>query len=563
MVRCAAGEHDNTQLLELMNVGKSIESIGDQPDESGELDSRILWYYFEVRAAEAETVRREAKTAGYPVIEEYDFKSHTSLQKLSICLKPSTKVRPYQEKSLRRMFGNGRARSGVIVLPCGAGKTLVGCCAASTVQRSTIILCTSAVAVGQWRECLRTFTNIAESDIVCFTSAEKKSARSQSDQSRAQIFITTYSMMAAAKRSELSEATIAGIQAREWGLMVLDEVHVVPANTFRRVLFVCKAHCKLGLTATLVREDGLVADLSWMIGPKIYEANWAELTDQGYLARVKCAEVWCPMTAEFYREYLRNDDARKKRRLYVMNPSKLKATEALKVEHESRGDKIIVFSDDVLALQSYATKLDIPFICGQTKEQDRQRIFTAFRHSSVLNCIALSKVGDCAIDLPEASVIIQISSHFGSRRQEAQRLGRILRPSGAARSHSQYDSYFYSLVSIDTDECFYSMKRQQFLSDQGYAFSVRESLPIASSSFSRQMGKAEELSMLEEALRVKEVLNRADNAEEDESAELRDEFERELQPVFRRNTRDISVLSGADDEVYIEYEGNRGFANKR
>jgi len=350
MTRQVTSKHSDTFLLELTNVGRSIEDMSSYEDEnapSNDSDSCSL-FSFEVFPAESETVRREAKSAGYPLIEEFDFKSYTSAQKLSICLKPSTKVRPYQEKSLGRMFGNGSARSGVIVLPCGAGKTLVGCCCVSTIQQSTIVLCTSAVAVAQWRECFRTFTTVAESDIVCFTSAEKKVPVDHSRKSRAQIFITTYSMMATTRRSDVSEAVMKDIQKREWGLMLLDEVHVVPANTFRRVLCLCKAHCKLGLTATLVREDGLIADLSYMIGPKIYEANWSELTSQGYLARVKCEEVRCSMTAEFYCEYLRNEDARKRRRLCVMNPCKLKAAEALKVEHVRRGDKIILFSDDVL-----------------------------------------------------------------------------------------------------------------------------------------------------------------------------------------------------------------------
>lgn len=256
----------------------------------------------------------------------------------------------------------------------------------------------------------------------------------------------------------------------------MDEVHVVPAKMFRRVVGSVKAHCRLGLTATLVREDELISDLNFLIGPKLYEANWMDLTAQGYLANVQCVEVWCPMTGPFMKEYLMASNSRLKQLLYVMNPSKLRAVEFLVRFHEERGDKIIVFSDLVYSLKLYAEMLKKPVIYGETPERERQAILGVFRSTDALRTICISKVGDTSIDLPEANVIIQVSSHFGSRRQEAQRLGRILRPKAYTQTdgsnRSSFNAFFYTLVSTDTQEMFYSAKRQQYLIDQGYTFKI-------------------------------------------------------------------------------------------
>ena len=222
-------------------------------------------------------------------------------------------------------------------------------------------------------------------------------------------------------------------------------------------------------SATLVREDDKIDELNFLVGPKLYEANWMDLAAKGHIATVQCAEVWCPMTPEFYREYLR-EKSRKKMLLYCMNPTKFQACQFLITYHENRGDKIIVFSDNVFALEAYAKKLKKPYIHGGTPQVERMRILQHFQHNPQINTIFLSKVGDTSIDLPEATCLIQISSHFGSRRQEAQRLGRILR--AKRRNDDGFNAFFYSLVSKDTAEMYYSTKRQQFLIDQGYAFRV-------------------------------------------------------------------------------------------
>jgi len=373
---------------------------------------------------------------------------------------------------LSKMFGNGRARSGIIVLPCGAGKTLTGVTASQTIKKSVICLCTNAVSVLQWKYQFKLWTNIPEENIAVFTSDKKDEIHPGGC-----VLITTYTMISySGVRSDKAAAVMKAIQGREWGLLLMDEVHVVPAKMFRRVIGSVKAHCRLGLTATLVREDDLISDLNFLIGPKLYEANWMDLTAQGYLANVQCVEVWCPMTGPFMREYLRVDSGRLKQMLYVMNPSKLRATEFLVRFHEDRGDKIIVFSDLVYSLKLYADMLKRPMIYGETSERERQAILGTFRTSDALRTICISKVGDTSIDLPEANVIIQVSSHFGSRRQEAQRLGRILRPKSWTQTdgsnRSTFNAFFYTLVSTDTQEMFYSTKRQQYLIDQGYTFKI-------------------------------------------------------------------------------------------
>ncbi|WVO17278.1 hypothetical protein L204_104970 [Cryptococcus depauperatus] len=421
---------------------------------------------------------------------------------LEIQLKPMTVIRPYQEMSLAKMFGNGRARSGIIVLPCGAGKTLVGITAACTIKKSALVLCTSAVSVAQWKQQFLHFSNISERQICCFTQGEKEVFSAS-----AGIVISTYSMIAkTGKRAHDAEKVMQFLRSREWGFLLLDEVHVTPADMFRKCINNFKVHAKLGLTATLVREDDRIGDLGYLIGPKLYEANWMDLAKNGHIATVQCAEVWCPMTPEFYREYLRNP-SRKRILLHAMNPNKIQACQFLINYHEGRGDKVIVFSDNVFALEAYAKKLGKSFIHGGTPEGERLRILSRFQHDPQLNTIFLSKVGDTSIDLPEATCLIQISSHFGSRRQEAQRLGRILR--AKRRNDEGFNAFFYSLVSKDTQEMFYSSKRQGFLIDQGYAFKVITELHGLTDMPNLVFpSKDEQLSLLEL------VLNQGDSAAE-------------------------------------------------
>ncbi|KAH0918658.1 hypothetical protein HID58_026318 [Brassica napus] len=511
---------------------------------------------FEIDPAQVEIVKQRCLPSelNYPMLEETTLVNPD----LDMELKPHAQPRPYQEKSLSKMFGNGRARSGIIVLPCGAGKSLVGVSAAARIKKSCLCLATNAVSVDQWAFQFKLWSTLRDDQICRFTSDSKERFRGN-----AGVVVTTYDMVAdkykrgyfrQKKRNlnEEREKIIEEMRNREWGLLLMDEVHVVPAQMFRKVISITKSHCKLGLTATLVREDEKITDLNFLIGPKLYEANWLDLVKGGFIANVLCAEVWCPMTREFFAEYLKKENSKKKQALYVMNPNKFRACEFLIRFHEQqRGDKIIVFADNLFALTEYAMKLRKPMIYGATSHIERTKILEAFKTSKDVNTVFLSKVGDNSIDIPEANVIIQISSHAGSRRQEAQRLGRILRAKGKiedrmAGGKEEYNAFFYSLVSTDTQEMYYSTKRQQFLIDQGYSFKVITSLPPPDAGSSLSYNSQEEqLSLLAKVLNAGDDLVGLEQLEED--------IDGKALQATRRSRGVMSVMSGAKGLVYQEF----------
>uniref|UniRef100_A0A453FBW2 DNA 3'-5' helicase n=1 Tax=Aegilops tauschii subsp. strangulata TaxID=200361 RepID=A0A453FBW2_AEGTS len=515
---------------------------------------------FEIDSAQVENVKQRClpNALNFPMLEEYDFRNDTVNPDLDMELKPQARPRPYQEKSLSKMFGNGRARSGIIVLPCGAGKSLVGVSAACRIKKSCLCLATNAVSVDQWAFQFKLWSTIRDEHISRFTSDNKEKFRGM-----AGVVVTTYNMVAfGGKRSEDSEKIIEEIRNREWGLLLMDEVHVVPAHMFRKVISITKSHCKLGLTATLVREDERITDLNFLIGPKLYEANWLDLVKGGFIANVQCAEVWCPMTKEFFAEYLKKENSKKKQVLYVMNPNKFRACEFLIRFHEQqRGDKIIVFADNLFALTAYAMKLRKPMIYGATSHAERTRILYQFKNSPEVNTVFLSKVGDNSIDIPEANVIIQISSHAGSRRQEAQRLGRILRAKGKhqdrmAGGKEEYNAFFYSLVSTDTQEMYYSTKRQQFLIDQGYSFKVITSLPPPEEGPNLSFHTLDEqLDLLGKVLSAGDDMIGVEHLEEDSDGKAL--------LKARRSAGLMSAFSGAGGMVYMEYNTGKGKGAKK
>ncbi|KAH9259585.1 hypothetical protein BASA81_002007 [Batrachochytrium salamandrivorans] len=443
---------------------------------------------FEILPTKIGEVKNRASMLNYPMLEEYQYQKDDINPDLDMKLRANVKTREYQDRALRKMFGNSNARSGVIVLPCGAGKTLTGISAACTIHKNTLVLCSNTTAVYQWEKQFYLFTTLKKEKVITFVSGVE--AKFPADGS-AVLLLTTYSMMGMSDdaRAQTSREIMYSLRAREWGLVILDEVHMAPANRFRKALFEVKAHCKLGLTATLVREDGKIDDLNFLIGPKLYEADWMDLTNSGYLARVQCAEIVCPMAQVFMKSYLKETDAKGKQFMYVMNPNKLACCERLMLFHEDRQDKVLIFSDTVAAVMEYAECLGgetgddakyefrqapkRPFMYGATTEMEREELLKKFRlpfaAKGSINTLVISSIGDVAIDLPEANVIIQISSHFASRRQEAQRLGRILRPK-ANQAPGTFNAYFYTLVSGDTKETTYSQKRRQYLMDQGYSF---------------------------------------------------------------------------------------------
>ncbi|CAN0221042.1 general transcription and DNA repair factor IIH helicase/translocase subunit XPB isoform X1 [Athene noctua] len=515
----------------------------DKDDDEEEEETQTV--SFEVKQEMIEELQKRCIHLEYPLLAEYDFRNDSVNPDINIDLKPTAVLRPYQEKSLRKMFGNGRARSGVIVLPCGAGKSLVGVTAACTVRKRCLVLGNSAVSVEQWKAQFKMWSTIDDSQICRFTSDAKDKPIGCS------IAISTYSMLGhTTKRSWEAERVMEWLKSQEWGLMILDEVHTIPAKMFRRVLTIVQAHCKLGLTATLVREDDKIVDLNFLIGPKLYEANWMELQNSGYIAKVQCAEVWCPMSPEFYREYVAIK-TKKRILLYTMNPNKFRACQFLIKFHERRNDKIIVFADNVFALKEYAIRLGKPYIYGPTAQGERMQILQNFKHNPKINTIFISKVGDTSFDLPEANVLIQISSHGGSRRQEAQRLGRVLRAKKGMVAE-EYNAFFYSLVSQDTQEMAYSTKRQRFLVDQGYSFKVITKLAGMEEEELSFSSKEEQQQLLQKVLQASDL-----DAEEEVVA---GEYGSKSAQVSRR-TGTMSSMSGADDTVYMEYHSSRSKAS--
>jgi DNA excision repair protein ERCC-3 len=547
-VQQAGADQRKPQEAENANQEDIFATLNEDDDE----DDADAVHAFEIADEGVEHIQKRCLELGLPVLEEYDFRNDDANANLDIDLKPAAQIRHYQEKSLSKMFGNGRAKSGLIVLPCGAGKTLVGITAACTIKKGVIVMCTSSMSVVQWRQEFLKWSNINPSDIAVFTSDNKEKFTGNTG-----IIVTTYNMVSQqGKRSYDSQKMMDFLQGREWGLMILDEVHVAPAHMFRRVVSVIKTHSKLGLTATLLREDDRISDLNFLIGPKLYEANWMELADQGHIARVQCAEVWCPMTTEFYAEYLKQS-SKIKTLLWIMNPRKFQACQFLIDYHEKRGDKIIVFSDNVYALQAYAQKLKKVFIFGDTTNSERLRILENFQHNENINTLFLSKIGDTSLDLPEATCLIQISSHFGSRRQEAQRLGRILR--AKRRNDEGFNAFFYSLVSKDTQEMVYSSKRQAFLVDQGYAFKVITHLQgieqLPELSFTTPSERRELLQNV--------MIHSASEAADKDYEDVDDLFHRvdgtrrKRKKGAKRTAGTLSELAGGQDMAYVEQNKSR------
>ena len=354
----AAANHDIARLEAEMEKDDDDGAAGGKNDKA-QVPAHKLWH-IEIDGTRALDVKRACLDMEYPCLEEYDFANDHKTQDLNIEARPGTFIRSYQEKSLSKMFSYGRARSGFIVLPCGAGKTLVGISAVANIKKCTAVICNTSMAVTQWKQqFMSTWTNVKESDITCFLSKGDWQGKKLG-----KLLITTYPMITkAGTRSKAGEQLMEEIRRRQWGLIVLDEVHLSFAETFWKVFSIVRAHCKLGLTATLVREDDKIKDLKNLIGPKLYEADWQDLAKQGYLARVQCVEVWCPMTPAFMSAYL-DSKPRQQKMLWIMNPSKLAAVEFLVKYWEDRGHKIIVFSDDITAVTLYSHHLGRPCMTG-------------------------------------------------------------------------------------------------------------------------------------------------------------------------------------------------------
>ena len=365
------------------------------------------------------------------------------------------RLRPYQVRAAEAFYRGGSVLggSGVVVLPCGAGKTVVGIGAMHLVGSKTLILTTNTVAVRQWRREILDKTQLGEDEVGEYTGDQKDVCS---------VTITTYQMLTW-RRSRTDEFVHFGLFSREnWGLVIYDEVHLLPAPIFR-VTADLQARRRLGLTATLVREDGKEDEVFCLIGPKRYDVPWKVLESQGFIATATCTEVRVPLDPGLKSSYA-SADARKKFRIGSENPAKTRVVEAILQKHA--GGRVLVIGQYIDQLQSLARHLGVPIITGKTPTEDRQRLYADFREGRE-TVLIVSKVGNFAIDLPDANVAIQISGTFGSRQEEAQRLGRILRPKSDGSA-----AVFYAVVTLGSRDQEFAQKRQLFLTEQGYSYEI-------------------------------------------------------------------------------------------
>jgi len=362
-------------------------------------------------------------------------------------------LRDYQLAAVDSFCEGPQAGSGVVVLPCGAGKTLVGIAAMVRLGMRTLILCSGHTALQQWRREILARTTLRDQDIGAYT-AHSKQLRP--------VTLTTYQLLTW-RRDKASEPAHFGLfhQAR-WGLVLYDEVHLLPAPVFRESAHL-QARRRLGLTATLVREDGREGDVFALIGPKRYDRPWRELELQGWIAEARCTEVRVPLSPADRLRYVQAAK-RDQARIASRNARKLPEVERLIAAHP--GEQVLILGTYVEHLGWVARRLGVPVVSGSTSAAERDRLFGLFR-SGELRVLALSKVGNFAVDLPGASVAIQISGSFGSRQEEAQRLGRVLRPHPDGASAS-----FYTLVTPETVEQEFAERRQLFLAEQGYPYRI-------------------------------------------------------------------------------------------
>jgi DNA excision repair protein ERCC-3 len=403
-------------------------------------------------------VKQAMIRVGYPV---EDLAGYVTGGALDVSIRDATSegapmaLRPYQAHSVDAFWQNGSVRggSGVIVLPCGAGKTVVGMGVMAKCRTKTLILTTHTIAVRQWREELLDKTSLTAADVGEYTG-DTKDVRN--------VTIATYQILTYRKSRTEAFVHFDLFSRNDWGLIVYDEVHLLPAPVFR-ITAEIQATRRLGLTATLVREDGKEEDVFTLIGPKRFDVPWKVLESQGWIATAQCVEVRVPLPEENRVEYALEDN-RTKFRIASENARKIEVVERLVARHV--GDQVLVIGQYLDQLKLLAMTLKAPIITGKTPNAERSKLYDDFREGRI-KLLIISKVGNFAIDLPDASVLIQVSGAYGSRQEEAQRLGRILRPKTNGETAT-----FYTLVSQDTRDQEFAGNRQLFLTEQGYSYRI-------------------------------------------------------------------------------------------
>lgn len=415
------------KIAPLLGVRIDNETIAVHPSQRGQIKQSLL-------------------RLGWPA---EDFAGYVDGQAHEIALKQTDwKIRPYQELAAEGFWHGG---SGVVVLPCGAGKTIVGAAAMAHAKATTLILVTNTVAARQWREELLKRTTLNEDEIGEYSGAKKEIRP---------VTIATYQVMT--KKKDGVYAHLDLFDTHDWGLIIYDEVHLLPAPIFRFTADI-QSRRRLGLTATLVREDGMEGEVFSLIGPKRFDVPWKEIESQGYIAPAQCVEVRVNLS-ETERLSYATAEPEERYRFCATTRTKRNVVESLVAHHA--GEQILVIGQYIDQLDELSEVLGVPLIKGETPVKEREVLFHKFRTGEV-SCLVVSKVANFSIDLPDATIAIQVSGAFGSRQEEAQRLGRILRPKSDGRSAT-----FYSVVSRDTIDQDFAQNRQRFLAEQGYAYKI-------------------------------------------------------------------------------------------
>ncbi|ERS52914.1 MULTISPECIES: DNA repair helicase XPB [Corynebacterium] len=432
-------ESEEPAILTELSRGKVGKLLGSRID-----DNTIA-----VAPSERGRLKQELLKAGWPA---EDLAGYIDGESHPIALnEDGWHLRDYQEYATDAFWSGG---SGVVVLPCGAGKTIVGAAAMAKAQSTTLILVTNTVAGRQWRDELLRRTTLSPNDIGEY-SGEKKEIKP--------ITIATYQVVTRKTKGEYRALEL--FDSRDWGLIIYDEVHLLPAPVFRMTSDL-QSRRRLGLTATLVREDGREGDVFSLIGPKRYDAPWKELEMAGYIATAECIEVRVDMDPEERMLYA-TAQPRDRYRIAAQASAKLRAVDKILASHDQQA---LIIGGYVDQLRELGEHLDAPIIDGTTSTAKREKLFQQFREG-VLSILVVSKVANFSIDLPEAALAIQVSGTFGSRQEEAQRLGRLLRPKETA-------ALFYTLVTRDSLDADYAMHRQRFLAEQGYAYRLMDAVDL-------------------------------------------------------------------------------------
>lgn len=465
-IREAFGRWDALQLLpdepgRLRVQAKSpvlLDQLLANPRIQDSAIARVSPQAFLIPAGMRGRFKHQLIKAGYPVNDLVGYEPGEplafGLRDTTLSGRPFT-LRQYQQEALGNFWAGGSARGGqgIVVLPCGSGKTVVGMGVMHKAQTATLILCTNVAAVHQWINEILDKTTLTPEQVGEYTGFKKDIQP---------VTITTYQILTYRKTKTGPFEHLPLMQARNWGLLVYDEVQVLPAPVFRATTEI-QAKRRLGLTATLVREDGLEEDTFSLIGPKCYDVPWKELEQKGFIAEAVCYEIRLPLPPDKQQEYALESD-RVQFRIASENPLKDGVVERIARRHAD--EPVLIIGQYLNQLKRIAAHLDAPLITGATANARRDALYQAFRAGEI-PCLVVSKVANFAIDLPDASVAIQVSGTFGSRQEEAQRLGRILRPKKRVSS-------FYSLVTANTAEADFAHKRQVFLAEQGYKYLIEE-----------------------------------------------------------------------------------------